>query len=115
MKIYLIDCFFFFFSGRKKKVVASGSDDEENKVEVEADKDNFAKVVTRSKGKRVQDDEPSFTGRMRGFPDEPVPSDDEPYADGEASGSGPKVNTAPAGQLFDQWWPLVWIHFNFLF
>jgi len=87
----------------KKKKVASGSDDENNEVEVEADKDNFAKVVTRPKGKKVQNDEPSYTGRMRAFSDEPVPSDDEPYANGEVSGSGPKVNSALEGQLFDQW------------
>ena len=95
-----------FFQGKKKKV-ASGSDGEKNnaaEVEVEVDGDNFAKVVTRRKGKRVQDDEPSHTGRMRAFPDDPVSSDYEPYAnDGEASGSGPKVSSAPEGQFFEQW------------
>lgn len=96
MKTYPID---FFFSGKKKKATC-GSDDDKNKDEVEVDKDNFAK---RPKGKKVQDDEPSYTGRLRAFSDDPVPSDDEPYADGEASGSGPKVNNAPEGQLFDQW------------
>ena len=98
MKTYPID-WFFFFLGKKKKVTL-GSDDEENddaEVEVEVDKDNFAKAVTRPKGKKVQDDEPSFTGRMRAFPEDPVPSDDEPNANGKASGS------APEGQVFDQW------------
>lgn len=100
---------FFFFSGKKKRVNSgkTGSDDEKDKVEVEVDKDNFAKVVTRPKGKKVQDDEPSFTGRMRAFSwaDEPLPDDDEPYfANGEASGSGPKDSgSAPEGQLFNQW------------
>jgi hypothetical protein len=97
MKTYPID---FFFSPGKKKKVAQGGDDEKNN-EVEVDKDNFAKVI-RSKGRKVQD-EPSFTGRLRAFPDDPVPSDDEPYANEEASGSDPKDNSAPEGQLFDQW------------
>ena len=61
-------------------------------------------MVTRSKGKKVvQDDEPSFTGRMRAFSDDPVPSDDERNGNAEASGSGSKGKGAPEGQLFDQW------------
>lgn len=102
MRTYSTD---FFFSGKRRKE-ALGSDDEKNNdaaVEVEVDEDNFAKVVNRRpKGKPVQDDEPSFTGRMRAFPDDAVPSDDED-ANGEASGSGPKVSSATEGQIFDQW------------
>jgi hypothetical protein len=90
----------FLFPRQEKKVAPGGYDEKNNEVEV--DKDNFAKV-TRSKGRKVQD-EPSFTGRLRAFPDDPVPSDDEPYANDEASGSDPKDNSAPEGQLSDQWW-----------
>lgn len=96
--------FFYFFSGKKKKE-ALGSGDEKNKVDI--DGDNFAKVVTRPKGKRVQDGpaEPSYTGRMRAFSDDPVSSDPEPDVNGEASGSGPKVSSAPETerQLFHEW------------
>ena len=109
---YYFFFFFFFFPGKKKKE-ASGSDDDSSNAaaaRVEVDDDNFKKVVARPKGKKhgsfgrkIQDDEPSYTGRMRAFPDDPVvPSDDQ---ESDANG-GPNVgNAAPEkeGQLFDQW------------
>ena len=107
--VFFFFFFFFFFPGKKKKE-ASGSDDSSNAaavgVEVDVDEDNFTKVVARPKGnkqgsfgRKIQDDEPSYTGRMRAFPDDDHESD---------SNGGPNVGSAaPAsekeGQLFNQW------------